>query len=246
MKRLTILAALAACATPSAQAPALGQRVVIDGASVATSLQDTDVTVFAGAPGADRRVALHAGGEGHDAAAVAQPPAFAGLVPDGPQRAALTADLASAGWRETEEALVHGPSGLSCPWGLSFGTDSGPLGVPLREVRVYDERGNDTSCNYFDDDRTILLTGFVSNWPEVRLEDHFEQAARLMTRDVPFGEGAKVPVAVVTDDAGRPVGEGTRGAAFTTPPIGGQTYLTSLWLNRVGPWHGKRINSKKW
>ncbi len=158
------------------------------------------------------------------------------MAPDG---------AADGGWRETSDAFIHDYSGMRCPKELKMllqgETEEAveSLMVGLTRITVYDEAGQDTSCDYQDAPTGIYYTLYASNWPQTTREEHFGSALNAIANVIPLQEAAPVLVAEAKVDRPSTIEGETLGAAFLTQPVNGVTYKTALWLNKTGPWHVK-------
>ena len=173
----------------------------------------------------------------------------------GDSRVVLTAEQSQGGWLESEEAYIHGPSGLTCAKSeLAFGALSGDTltiyPMPLKNVIVFTDDGSDVGCHYEYPEAGIYFTVYASRWPGVSLEDHFASALQDIAENLTLD--AESPIIITSpgeDDeeaeADQPdylstiEGE-TLGAAFLLEPMDqGIVYKTALWLNKTGDWHVK-------
>ncbi len=157
-----------------------------------------------------------------------------------------TLKLNNGGWQETEGSFHHEISGMTCPKELVMvmtdeDGEKAPITAVLSKITVYDEIGNDTSCDFENKQLSIFVTLYASNWPDVSLIDHFGASLKLIVDR--FSLKSEATVAVVTlksDETRKSSIEGkTRAAAFITHPLEGVTFKTALWLNKTDDWHVK-------
>ncbi|MCK5745414.1 MAG: hypothetical protein KAH44_04330, partial [Oricola sp.] len=152
------------------------------------------------------------------------------------------------GWRQVDGALLHGPSGMRCPVVINMGLTRPDGSVEdvrtaLMNIRLYDQAGMDTSCDYVDANTDVHVSLYASHWPDLPVEDHFAAALKLIVDRFPVKEEAPLLVATPAMEGkgyalSTEPGE-TLAAGFITEPIDGATYKTALWLDETGGWHVK-------
>ncbi|GJL95895.1 MAG: hypothetical protein DHS20C05_23000 [Hyphococcus sp.] len=154
----------------------------------------------------------------------------------------------NGGWVREEDAYRHIYSGMTCDLSIMLilpidETNFQFASVPLSGIQLYNEQGNDTSCNYTSQTLGARITFYASQWPNVTLDDHFSGALNDMTKAMPIKEAAPVVVANAdTDEEGygpSSIEGETKAAAFFLEPVDGNNFKTILWLNKTGDWHVK-------
>lgn len=160
----------------------------------------------------------------------------------------------NGGWRQQENgALVHGLSGMMCPGFIAFDATKEGDGALSKEtitwslinVRLYNEMGTDTACDYQKDEGAAFLTVYASRWPDVSLDQHFSQSVKLIVDGFNIQSESDLFILEYDDEnAGQSTIEGkTKAAAFLVDDLinvgSGKTLKTGLWLNKTGDWHIK-------
>lgn len=149
-----------------------------------------------------------------------------------------------ASFRENDVGLIHGNSGMVCPARHSLRlSESGEsvAEVFLFRVTSYNSSGTDVACGYVNQQQTMLVTLFASNWPETSVEDHFKTAARMMvTLETPMAEQVDIPVMAPNAAAQTNIPERTMGLAYDSPANeDGVVMREALWVNKTRGWHIK-------
>lgn len=146
-----------------------------------------------------------------------------------------------AGFERKGEAFDHLPSGLRCPDEFDVRIDGESAGfLRLSDIRVFAADGSDVGCDYVSEDGRLLYTLFASRWPDVSLQEHFQQALGEITKVFPNLQSAVIPLAVAKPEGemGELLSE-TLGGGFNFRFPDGRTGLTSVYLTKVGDWHVK-------
>lgn len=171
------------------------------------------------------------------------PPLFPAAKPTAVSLNLVAFAPGDSGWRETEEGFFHLPSGMNCPVTFPMptgGTEDAPVPMLLTGIKVYDQAGMDTSCDYLTEDQSYLLTKYASYWPQITLQQHFDGAVRSMRERFPVSGETNIVVPELETGAGSQVKTATLAEAYDTEPLGdGRGYQTGLWLNQAGDWHIK-------
>lgn len=155
---------------------------------------------------------------------------------------ALVNDQVPAGWRQTENRLVHNESGLECPLEFDFSAGNEKAGaLTLIDVTSYDEANRDVSCNYTNGGAAVI-TVYAAFYPDISVEDHAAAAVAAMRQT--FMLKAVLPVVSVEiedKDAGSTTAdlEPPIAGAFDIGDINGEPYKTALWIAKTRGWHVK-------
>lgn len=156
--------------------------------------------------------------------------------------------FADNGWRQAESGYVHLPSGFVCPnaMGLTLKDEatgeSLTLEIPLNQIRNFATDGSDTACDFVNQSAGIFLTFFVSNFPQLSLDDHYSAALKHIVDRFPITSETTVfapAIELDTRDYESRIEGVTKAGAFLLEPQNGITGKTALWLNKTGDWHIK-------
>lgn len=155
---------------------------------------------------------------------------------------ALVNDQVPAGWRRTDNRLVHRESGLECPLEFDFsaGKEKGRA-LSLVDVTSYDDANRDVSCNYTNGGAAVI-TVYAAFYPDISVEEHAAAAVAAMRQT--FKLMTVLPVVSVeiedkdaetsTADLEAPIA-----GAFDIGDINGEPYKTALWIAKTRGWHVK-------
>lgn len=155
---------------------------------------------------------------------------------------AFVNDQVPAGWRRTENRLVHNESGLECPLEFDFKSGKEKAGaLSLIDVTSYDAANRDVSCNYSNGGAAVV-TIYASFYPDISVEDHAAAAVAAMRQTFTLkGVLPVVSVEIEDKDAGTTTAdlEAPIAGAFDIGDINGAPYKTSLWIAKTHGWHVK-------
>ena len=152
------------------------------------------------------------------------------------------------GWRQDGNNYFHLPSGFQCDATQEITINDDTTGettslvVPINQVRIFDDAGTDSACDYVNETEGVYLTFFVSKWPDVALDDHFGSALQHIVDRFPVAEEAplfSMDMTIDTKDYESSIKGDTLSGAFHLVPQDGTTVKTALWLNQTGDWHIK-------
>lgn len=160
--------------------------------------------------------------------------------------------LLGGGWTQSDGGYFHQPSGFYCPYEIEmvFTDDGGNqptvtrLTAPINNIRVFDEAGRDTGCDYVNEKDGVYITMFASEWPDKTLQEHFSAALKHITDRFSVASEATLVKPEITIDGGEggwtsTIEGETLSGAFLLEPKDGVTLKTALWLNKTGDWHVK-------
>lgn len=152
----------------------------------------------------------------------------------------------AGGWMETEDAYIHEFSGMACAKAEFTlvpvkGDAIGFVAMPIKNIQVFDGAGYDTACHYESQQFGIAMTFYASRWPDVALDDHFNQSVSQILSRLPIEtETLSVSAEAEVEEGYDSTIEGkTLSAAFLLERQNNIQYKTALWLNKTGDWHVK-------
>ncbi len=158
-------------------------------------------------------------------------------------------NLMDNGWRKGNGGYIHLPSGFVCPNTLSMVIENEDtnitttLNMPINDIRMFNEQGTDTACDYVDANSTAYLTVFVSQWSHITLTDHYSSALQhIVDRFAVASEATLItPNMDLNFDGGHQstIEAETMSGAFLLEPQEGIQAKTALWLNKTNDWHVK-------
>lgn len=157
-------------------------------------------------------------------------------------------NLNDNGWRQGPDGYEHLPSGMACPNAIIFNVENEETGeknsipISLADIRLFDQFGRDTGCDYVNQDAGVYLTFFASEWPDTTLADHYGAALQNIVDRFPIASETPLVAMSFQDDAPATVStiEGdTLTGAFLLEPDEGVILKTALWLNKTSDWHVK-------
>ena len=151
------------------------------------------------------------------------------------------------GWSRGSEGFFHTLSGLRCSdrHQISLVDEKGEKTIqiiPLVNIRLYDDAGLDTACDYENRQEQLFLTVYVSKWPDISLNDHYAEALKLIVDRLPVeSESTLMTLQLKSEEAGHAstIEGQTKAAAYILSPSEGVQLKTILLLNKTGDWHVK-------
>lgn len=155
---------------------------------------------------------------------------------------ALVNEQIPAGWKQTDNRLVHKESGLECPLEFDFSAAKEKGGsLSLADVTSYDAENRDVSCNYTNGGAAVI-TVYAAFYPDISVEEHAAAAVAAMRQSFTLKSVLPVVSVEIEDkDAGTTTAdlEAPIAGAFDIGDINGAPYKTALWIAKTHGWHVK-------